>query len=55
MNKILFIHGEEKIKEDKNGNLYTDGCYNNKVWDRYFKISTDITAIFRKENKIYDN
>ena len=53
MNKILFIHGDEKIKVDINGNLYTDGCYNNKVWDRYLKLSSDITAIFRKETVIY--
>lgn len=54
MKKVLFIHGDEKIKEDIEGNYYTDGCYNNKVWERYFAISKDITTIFRKENKIYE-
>lgn len=51
--KLLFIHGEEKIKEDKKGNFYTDGSYTENVWNRYEQIAEDITVMFRKEEKIY--
>ncbi len=53
MLKLLYIHCEEKIKQDDEKNFYTDGSYNNEVWKRYLNISNDITAIFRKESKIY--
>lgn len=52
--KLLFIHGGEKLKEDNNGNYYTDGSYNDEVWKRYDYLSNDITVMFRKENKIFD-
>lgn len=52
--KILFIHGFEKLKEDKDGNYYTDGSYNMKVWERYLQISQNLTTLFRKERHIYE-
>lgn len=52
--KVLFIHSEEKMKTDSKGNYYTDGCYNDTIWKRYLDLSQNLTVIFRKENKIYD-
>ena len=52
--KLLFVHGGEKLKEDNKGNYYTDGSYTQQVWDRYSELSNDITVMFRKEEKIYD-
>jgi len=52
--KTLFIHGSEKLKEDNDGNFYTDGSYNQEVWDRYLSIFKDISVIFRKDPCIYD-
>lgn len=52
--KLLFVHISEKLREDKAGNLYTDGSYNIEAWNRYFSISDDLSVIFRKENKKYD-
>jgi len=53
MKKLLFIHGAEKVKEDEDGNLYTDGSYPSNIWNRYKIISNDITVMFRKDKKIY--
>ncbi len=52
--KLLFVHGGEKLKEDKNGELYTGGSYNKEVWNRYLDISENLTVIARKELTIYD-
>lgn len=51
--KMVFVHGT-KVKEDKDGNLYTGGSYNKEVWDRYLSISKDFSFISRKEQHIYD-
>ncbi len=51
--KLLFVHGT-KIKEDKKGNLYTDGSYNEEVWNRYLSISSEFSIIARKDPTIYD-
>jgi len=51
--KLVFVHTEEKVKKDEFGNLYTDGSYNESVWNRYLSINDDITAIFRIEKEIY--
>lgn len=53
-NDLLFVHTEEKMKIDKIGNKYTDGCYNSKIWERYFNYTTNITAIFRKDSNLYE-
>ena len=50
---LLYVHCEEKIKIDTEGNFYTDGCYNQKIWDRYFKIFPSITCLFRIEKRVY--
>nr|WP_285868268.1 glycosyltransferase [Mesobacillus maritimus] len=52
--KLLFVHDGEKLKEDNQGTYYTDGSYNQKVWDRYLDIFEDVSVIFRKDPKIYD-
>jgi glycosyltransferase involved in cell wall biosynthesis len=52
--KLLFVHGSEKLKEDRNGNYYTDGSYSQEVWDRYLSIFDSVTVIFRKDKTIYE-
>ena len=52
--KLLFVHSGAKIKEDKEGNLYIDGAYSKKVFQRYLKLTDELTVIFRKDKKIYD-
>ena len=52
--KLLFVHGEEKLKEDKDGNFYTGGSYSQEVWNRYLTVFRSLTAIFRKELTIYE-
>ena len=51
--KLLFIHSSEKIKTDEDGNLYTDGSYNQKVWEIYLQVFDQITLIMRKDEHIY--
>lgn len=52
--KLLFVHDAERLKEDKDGNFYTDGAYSIEAWNRYFSISNDLSVVFRKDKKIYD-
>jgi len=52
--KLLFVHGAERLKEDRLGNLYTDGSYSKESWERYLSISNNFSTIFRKEEKIYE-
>ena len=52
--KVLFVHGGEKVKEDKDGNLYTTGSYNKEVWNRYLAFFNNISFIARKESIIYE-
>jgi glycosyltransferase involved in cell wall biosynthesis len=52
--KLLFVHGGEKLKESRDGSLFTGGSYNQKVWDRYLSISRHLSVIFRKDPKIYN-
>ena len=52
--RLLFVHDGEKIKIDDKDNYYTDGSYNEEVWKRYEYLSEDITVIFRKENRSYE-
>ncbi len=46
---LLFIHGHERLKEDVKGNYYTDGSYNQEVWDRYLNLSSEVNVIFKKD------
>ena len=48
--KLLFIHSEEKVRIDTNGEKYTDGSYDENVWSRYRIFADDITLIARREN-----
>lgn len=52
--KLVFIHTAQRLKEDKNGNLYTDGSYNNEIWDRYLALSNNLSVVFRKDGEKYD-
>ena len=51
---LLFVHSGAKIKEDNKGNLYIDGAYSKEVFQRYLNISDNLTVVFRKDRKIYD-
>lgn len=53
--KLVYLHSAEKVKQDSHGRLYTDGSYNDKVWQRYLKISTNITFIARKDSVSYND
>lgn len=51
--RLLFVH-DTKFKEDKEGNFYTGGSFNYKVWERYLKISSHFSVIARKESTYYE-
>jgi glycosyltransferase involved in cell wall biosynthesis len=53
--KLLFVHEGEKLKEDNEGSYYTGGNYNQKVWNRYLTICSNLSAIMRKDSKRYDS
>lgn len=50
--RLLFIHND-RVKEDEDGNLYTGGSYNQSVWDRYLKLSSELTVLLKKDRRIY--
>lgn len=52
--KLLFIQGGTRLKEDKNGNWYTDGNFNDSVWKRYTSVCDELTVVLRKEENKYD-
>lgn len=52
--KVLFVHGSNAVKEDKEGNLYMDGSYSEEVWERYYKLTNDLTVMTKKEKEVYD-
>lgn len=51
--KLLFIQGGTRLKKDINGNYYTDGNLNNKVWERYKKYCDELIVVLRKDEKEY--
>ena len=51
--KLLFIQGGTRLKEDVEGNLYTDGNLNNKVWERYKGYCDKLIILLRTEEKKY--
>lgn len=51
--KLLFIHGSNAIKEDTEGNYYTDGSYRDEVWQRYYNLANNLTVMTRKESNVY--
>lgn len=52
--KLLFVHSGEKVKEDKEGNLYVDGAYSKQVFQRYLNLADELTVVFRKDKFIYE-
>lgn len=42
--KLLSLHDAERLKEDKNGNFYTDGAYNLKQ-NKYYIIYSFLLEI----------
>ena len=53
--KLLFIEAGTKYKVDDKGNYYTDGNFNNAIWDRYSSYCDELVVLGRSENKIYDS
>lgn len=53
MKRLLFVHGGEKVKQDTEGKYYTDGSYSREVFERYINISSKLTVMFSKDEKIY--
>ena len=53
--KLLFIEAGTKYKVDEKGNYYTDGNFNNAIWDRYSSYCDELVVLGRSENKIYDS
>lgn len=51
--KLLFIQGGTRLKQDTDGNWYTDGNFNDSVWKRYTSVCDELTVVLRKENSIY--
>lgn len=51
--RLLFVHLAEKIKIDNEGNVYTDGAYSMKIWERYLAISNSLTIITRRDRNSY--
>lgn len=51
--KILFIQGGSRLKQDTEGNWYTDPNFNDDVWKRYVDLADSLTILLRRERKIY--
>lgn len=51
--RLLFIQGGTRLKEDTNGNWYTDGNFNDAVWKRYTSLCDELIVLLRREGKIY--
>jgi len=52
--KLLFIQGGTRLKKDVEGNYYTDGNLNDKVWDRYKNYCDELIVVLRSESKTYE-
>lgn len=53
--KLLFVQGGSRLKQDDRGNWYTDGNFNEKVWERYLALCDELTVLLRKEEKTYEH
>ena len=51
--KLLFIQGGTRLKQDNEKNWYTDGNFNDNIWNRYKSYCDELTVILRKEDKVY--
>ena len=51
--RLLFVYSV-KFKKDVDGNLYTEGSVNEQMWERYTKLSDDLTIISRLDEDEYD-
>lgn len=51
--KILFIQGGSRLKQDIEGNWYTDPNFNDDVWKRYVNLGDTLTILLRREKNIY--
>lgn len=54
--KLLYVHTAEKIKKTDEGIYYTDGAYDESVWERYIKFSNNNVTFFSTlDDKKYDD
>lgn len=51
--RLLFIQGGTRLKQDTDGNWYTDGNFNDSVWKRYTAVCDELTVVLRKEECMY--
>lgn len=51
--RLLFIQGGTRLKQDTEGNWYTDGNFNDSVWKRYTSVCDQLTVLLRKEDCVY--
>lgn len=51
--RLLFIQGGTRLKQDEEGNWYTDGSFNDKVWERYKSYCDELVVLLRTEEKKY--
>lgn len=53
--KLVFMHTAEKVKTDSAGRQYTDGAYNQQVWDRYLALGCEVVFLSRSDPKKYSD
>ena len=51
--KLLFVHNSARVKFDDTGNMYTNGSYSMKIWERYLRIFDSITLLMRRDSASY--
>ncbi|MFA9457610.1 glycosyltransferase [Halalkalibacter sp. AB-rgal2] len=51
--KVVFAH-DHIFKKDSEGNLYTTGSFNNKVWLRYLEYFEEVVVTARLDSKTID-
>lgn len=52
--KLMFIQGGTRLKKDVLGNWYTDGNFNDNIWNRYKSYCDELTVVLRTEDKVYE-
>ena len=50
---VAFIQGGSRWKYDNEGNIYTDGNFNDSVWKRYRMYCDELRVILREEKSNY--
>lgn len=51
--KLLFVQGGTRVKQDQNGNWYSDTNFHNAIWKRYRSYCDEFTILLRREENVY--